>query len=248
MNKAKLFTCALTGMMLVGLSQSVLSHTRLNVATAAEGTRAINQMVISHSCNETSNTFGTSVVFPDGVDSTIEVDGAPHEGTILDFMTNYGNNAQLILDRASFDTMDEKIVNGNVVGYWAGGGPGMPNHMNAITSFRHTAASIEPTSCVAEVQVMISVADICQITAADGFSGEGVVNLWTHNNLGTPYDRVSETDDGPATFTITRDLVANPLPEDCGEAGSIVVVKPSAAQINRDMPIVFEGNQVWPQP
>jgi len=248
MNKAKLFTCVLTGVMLASLSQSVLSHTRLNVAKAAEGSRSINQMVISHSCNDTSSTFGTSVVFPDGVDSTVMVDDVAHEGTILDFLTNYGNNAQLILDRASFDQMDEKIVNGNVVGYWAGGGPGMPNHMNAMTSIRHTAASIEPTSCAAEVQIKISIADICQITAADGFSGEGVVNLWTHNDLGTPYDRVSETDDGPATFTITRDLVANPLPEDCGETGAIVVVKPSAAQINRDMPIIWNGSQVWPLP
>jgi hypothetical protein len=247
MNKAKFFTCALTGVLLVGLSQSVLSHTRLNVAKAAEGNRNINQMVISHSCNETSSTFGTSVVFPDGVDSTILVDDVAHEGTILDFLTNYGNNHQLILDRASFDKMEEKIVNGNVVGYWAGGGPGMINSMNAITSIRHTAAGIEPTSCAAEVQIKISVADICQVTSTSDFTDD-VVNLWTHNDLGTPYDRVSETDDGPATFTITRDLVTNPLPEDCGETGAIVVVKPSAAQINRDMPIMWNGSQVWPLP
>ncbi len=45
---------------------------------------------------------------------------------------------------------------------------------------------------------------------------KGVVHLWTHNNLGTPYDRVSTTDDGPAPWTITRDLTINPLPESCG--------------------------------
>ncbi|MDP1615503.1 MAG: hypothetical protein Q8L68_06875, partial [Methylococcales bacterium] len=66
-------------------------------------------------------------------------------------------------------------------------------------------------------------------------------------NLGTIYDRVGTTDDGPASLTITRDVVANPLPESCGGTGQVVEVKPSAAQINRDMPIIFNGNQIWPQ-
>lgn len=247
MNKAKLFTCTLTGIMLVGISHSVLSHTSLNVAKAAEGTRTINNLVISHSCNEASKTFGTSVVFPDGVDSTITVDGEPHEGTILDFMTNYGNNAQLVLNRASFDQMDEKIVNGNVVGYWAGGGPGMPNHMNAITSIRQTAASIEPTSCATEVKVKMAVADICQITNVDGFSPD-TVRFWTDNTLNTPYVTAGDTEDKSPAFTIERNLETNPLPESCGETGSVVEIKASAAQMNRDMPIIWNGSQVWPLP
>ena len=245
MNK-KVFTCALAGILLASLSQSVLSHTRLNIAKQKEGVRDINHMVITHSCNETTKTIGTSVVFPDGVDSTVMVDGQPHEGTILDFMTNYGNNHQLILDRSSFDLMEEKIVDGNMVGYWAGGGPGMPQNMNAVTSFRHTAAGIEPTSCATEVQVKISIADICEITPVSAFNDD-VVRLWTHNDLGTQYDRVSDTDNGPATFTIERDVEKNPLPESCGAEGSVVEIKPSAAQIERDMPIVWKGTQIWPQ-
>lgn len=247
MNKVKLLTSALAGVMLVGISQSVLSHTTLNIAKAAEGTRFINNMVIGHSCNETSKTIGTSVVFPDGVDSTILVDGAPHEGTILDFLSNYGNNSQLILDRASFDVMDEKIVDGNVVGYWAGGGPGMPNNMNALTTFRQSAASIEPTSCATEVTVKMAVADICQITNVGGFTADAV-NFWTDNALATPYVVAGETADTSPAFTIERNLETNPLPEDCGETGSIVEIKASAAQIDRDMPIVLDGTQVWPQP
>ncbi len=245
-NKFKLAALSLTAIMLVGVGQSVSAHTRLNVATQTEGVRSINHMVISHGCNENSITVGTSVVFPDGVDSTILVNGEPHEGTVLDFLTNYGNNAQLILDRSAFDLMDEKIVDGNVVGYWAGGGPGMVNRLNATTSFRHTAARIESTSCASSVAIKVSVADICEITDTASFNDD-VVRLWTHNDLGTPFDRVSDTDNGPATFTITRDLVNNPLSEFCSEEGDSVVVKPSAAQINRDMPIVVDGQQIWPQ-
>lgn len=244
LNKFKLTTLSLTAVMLMGLGQSTFAHTRLDVATQTEGTRAINHLVISHSCNETSHTIGTSVVFPDGVDSTILVNGEVSEGQVLDYLTNYGNNFQLFLDRSAFTAMEEKIVNGNVVGFWAGGGAGMPNNLNVATPLRLTAASIEPTSCAASVAVKVSIADICEITGTDGFSDD-VVHLWTHNNLGTPFDRVSDTDDGPATFTITRDLTSNPLPDSCGD-GVAVEIKPSAAQINRDMPIVIDGAQVWP--
>lgn len=247
MSKIKLLPCVLAGVVLAGLSQSVLSHTSLNIAKATEGTRVINNMVIGHSCNESSKTIGTSVVFPDGVDSTILVDGEPHEGTVLDFLANYGNNAQLILDRASFDVMDEKVVGGNVVGYWAGGGPGMSNHMNAITSIRQTAASIEPTSCATEVQVKMAVADICEITNIDGFTPD-TVNFWTDNTMASPYVIAGDTGDNSPTFTIERNLETNPLPESCGETGSVVEIKASAAQVDRDMPIMLNGTQVWPQP
>jgi len=246
LNKFKVATLSLTAVMLMGLGQSAFAHTRINEATQTEGTRGINHIVISHSCNDTSNTIGTSVVFPDGVDSTILVNGEASESQVLDHLTNYGNNFQLIFDRSAFDAMEEKNVGGNVVGFWAGGGAGMPSSLNVATAIRATAASIEPASCASSVSVKISIADICEITDTASFNDD-VVRLWTHNDLGTPFDRVSDTDNGPATFTISRDLTANPLPEGCSAEGDEVVVKPSAAQINRDMPIVIDGNQIWPQ-
>jgi len=248
MNKMKLLACTLAGIMGMGLGQSALAHTRLDVPTQTEGTRAINQIVIGHGCADSHTVIGMSVVFPDGVDSTILAGGEPHGGPLTDFLTGYGNNAQLIFSRAAFDSMDEKTdSNGNVVGFWVGGGAGMPSHLNAATPFRLTAAGIEPASCAKSVKISVSIANICEITGVGDFSREGTVDLWTHNNLGTPYDRVSATDDGPASFTINRDLTKNPLPSSCGE-GVAVEVKPSAAQINRDMPIKINGQQIWPQP
>ncbi|SFL17413.1 hypothetical protein SAMN05216302_10384 [Nitrosomonas aestuarii] len=251
MSKIKLLNCIITGVLVIGLVQNAHAHTRLNVPTMTEGTRIINEMIIGDNCavESSQRIIGTSVVFPDGLDSTILANGQPHEGPLTDFLTNYGNNIQLIFSRAAFEFMDEKTdSSGNVTGFWAGGGPGSPGHLTVATPFRLTAASIEPTSCATSVKIQISIADICQITSAEQFAGgaaDGVAKLWTHNNLGTQYDRDSEADDGPAPFTITRDLTNNPLPDSC-EDGFVVEVMPSAAQINRDMPITIEGKQVWP--
>jgi hypothetical protein len=46
-----------------------------------------------------------------------------------------------------------------------------------------------------------------------------------------------------SSLTINR---ISALPESCG-VGIAVEVKPSATQINRDMPIKFNGNQIWPK-
>lgn len=245
-SKFEILTLALAATTLLGVGQSVLAHTRLDVPTMTEGTRALNHF-LGHTCGE-NNAIGTSIVFPDGIDSTILVNGQPHSGPITDFLTNYGNNAQLIFSRAAFDFSDVKTdPNGNVVGYWAGGGPGVPHNQTVATQLRLTAPSIEPASCAKSVKISVSIATICKITGIDQFGVAGNVDLWTHNNLGTPFDRVSAEDDGPAPFTVNRDLTKNPLPGSCN-GGVDVEIKPSAAQINRDMPIKFQGQQVWPQP
>ncbi|MXS78821.1 hypothetical protein ABF87_12820 [Nitrosomonas sp. JL21] len=243
-NSYKLLFPFAAGIIIFGTS--AFAHTRLDTPTMVENTRIINYLV-AHACGE-NDMLGTSVVFPDGVDSTVLVDGQPHTGPVTDFLTNYANNAQLMFNRGAFDVMEEKADSlGNVNGFWAGGGPGVPHTLNVATQFRLTAPAIEPTSCADNVTIYISIANVCKITGVDQFATEGVVDLWTHNNLGTPYDRVSTTDDGPAPWTITRDLIANPLPASCNGAGLKVEIKPSAAQINRDMPVIYNGQQLWPQ-
>jgi hypothetical protein len=163
---------------------------------------------------------------------------------LIDYVQNWSNSNQKILSRAVFSYEDEKTdTNGNVVGFWAGGGSPLPYQLLGFIPFRTNAVIIEPKSCAKSVKFYISIADVCQITPASGFSAE-TVNLWTHNSLGTPYDRVSATDDGPASLTITR---TSALDASCGGVGVAVEVKPSAKQINRDMPIKIDGTQIWPQ-
>ena len=167
--------------------------------------------------------------------------GSCSTGALTDFVQNWGNANQKILNRAVFSYEDEKTdTNGNVVGFWAGGGSSLPHQLLGFIPFRTSAVIIEPTSCAASVKFHVSIVDICEVTPVSGFSDE-TINRWTLAGLGTPYDR---TEDGAASLTITR---TSALPSSCGGTGVAVEVKPSAAQINRDMPIKLDGSQIWPQ-
>ena len=227
--------------------QSAFAHTRFEVPEIVEGVRASNNVVIGHGCGgegaEQRNVIGTSVVFPNGVDSTILVDGQPHTGALTDFVQNWGNQNQKVYSKDLYDFQGEKTdANGNVVGFWVGGGDSLPHDLIGYIPFRTGAVIIEPTSCAASVKFYASIADICEITQTSGFSTQ-TVNLWTQTNLGTPYDRTID-EEGLAPLTIVR---TSALPSSCGATGVVVEVKPSAAQINRDMPIKIDGTQIWPQ-
>lgn len=242
----KLITGSITAAVITAMGSNILAHTRLEVPQIADNTRVTNNVIIGHGCGEI-NVIGTSVVFPDGVDSIITVDGQPHTGPLTDFVDNWGNLIKKNYSKEVFTHQQSKTdANGNVLGFWAGGGDSLPHDMNGYIAFRVGPVTLKADSCVASVKFYVSIADICEITPTSGFN-ENTVNFWTHNNLGTPYDRVSTTDDGPASLTVVRDTTANPLPESCGGTGVAVEVKPSAAQINRDMPIKLDGAQVWPQ-
>jgi len=226
---------------------AVSAHTTLETNTMSEGVRVVNNLQIGHACGAGKSVIGTSVVFPDGSDSTILVNGALYNGPLSDFISNWGPNIQPLVSRAVFNTFDEKNgPTGNVVGFWAGGGAGVPNHMVGYLPFRVNATNITPLSCAASVRFYVNIVDVCVITSAAELHIEGVAEFWTHHNLGTIYDRQSATDDGVARLTITRNTTTNPLPSGCG-SGSAVEVKPSAQQINRDMPIIIQGVHVWPK-
>ncbi len=238
---------ALGATALLGAAQGVLAHTTFETATMSEGVRVLNNVQIGHACGATKRVIATSVVFADGKDSTITVGGQPYTGALTDFVTAWGPNIQPLYSRAVFDEVKEKNdAAGNVVGFWAGGGPGMPNDMVAYVPFRVNATSIKPTSCAISVRFRANIVDICEITTAANMkldNGSGpAAEFWTMAGLGTAYDSPTT---GAASLTITRNLTTNPLPAACG-SGVAVEVAPSAAQINRDMPIVFNGVQVWP--
>lgn len=227
---------------MAALNQNVLAHTGPEISQISEGARTSNNIVIGHGCGD-SNVIGTSVVFPDGIDSTILVDGVTHSGPLTDFVQNWANANQLIYSLAVFSHQGEKKDNnGNVVGFWAGGGNALPHDLLGYIPFRTGAVVIEPTSCAKSVKFTVNVADICEITDAAGFN-DSTVQFWTHNSLGTIYDRKSEADTGATSLTVKR---TSALPTSCGE-GVSVEVRPSAAQMNRDMPIKLNGTQIWPK-
>lgn len=241
--KLELSLFSFTTMMLLGIGQETSAHTRFETGTVSEGVRITNNVVIGHPCG-TNPVIGTSVVFPDGIDSTVLVNGQPQGSPLTDFVSNWSDSIRPLLSRAAFDYVKPKQDTAKkVVGFWAAGGPGMPEGMVAYVPFRLSAVNVVKSSCAKSITFLVSIADICQITGPNGFQTEGVVALWTHNDLGTIYD--SKIEGGPAPLKIMRNLTVNPLPQSCGD-GVEVVVKPSAAQINRDMPIVYEGRQIWP--
>lgn len=241
--KLELSLLSLTIAVLLGTGHEVSAHTRFETGAVGEGIRITNNVVIGHPCG-TNRVIGTSVVFPDGVDSTVLVDGQSQGNLLTDFVSNWSDGVRPLLSRAAFDHVKpKKDAAGKVVGFWAAGGPGMPAGMVAYVPFRLSAVNIVPNSCAKSITFQVSIVDICQITGPGELQTEGVVELWTDNELGTVFD--SAVAGGPAPLKITRNLTTKPLPSSCGQ-GVDIVVKPSAAQINRDMPIVYEGRQIWP--
>ncbi|PXW84939.1 hypothetical protein C8R34_12328 [Nitrosomonas sp. Nm84] len=239
---------ALTIALLLGSSPNAFSHTRLEVPTVAENLRISNNVVIGHGCGDGTNVIAHSVVFPDGVDSIVKVNGAPTTDTIDVYVTNYGNLYQKILNHSVFKDEDEKHdANGNTVGYYTRDGKS-PDYYATYVPFRAGAMAIEPASCAKSVKVTLGIADICKITTKAGFA-EGIVNLWTPA-VGSEYDGPGlHGFNSPATLTVMRDLVNNPMDAAaCGDGLDVEVI-PSAAQMNRDMPIVNKkGTQIWPKP
>lgn len=239
----------LSSLLVGGLLFSCMAaaHTTFETSSMNEGVRVLNNVQIGHACGTGTSVIGTSVVFPDGKDSTILLGGQVlTTARLADFLTTWGPNIQPLIDRAVFTTVDEKNdANGNVVGFWAGGGPGMPNHMVGYLPFRVNATRITPTSCAISVQLRASIVDVCEISTAARLHNDGIAEFWTSNTLGSLYD--SKEADNAARLTINRNLSTNPLPASCNGAGVAVEVRPSKAQLERDMPIRIDGVQIWPK-
>lgn len=232
---------------LIHFSQSVLAHTLFDIPRLPELKKVTNHITIGHGC-QGNTVIGTSVVFPDGQDSIITINDNAHSGTLDEFVSNWGGIFQLLQDRSVFAEQDVKQDgNGNTTGFWSGGGRGMAANLNAQIPFTMSAVLLNSESCAKSVRFAVAVVDICTITTFADFADD-TVGLWVPA-VGSQFDGKpgGHAYDSPAYLTIVRDLEGNPLPETCGEGIEEVLVKPSAAQINRDMPIRFNGQQVWPQ-
>lgn len=237
----------ITGSILLA-SQMASAHTRLQIPSIDEGTRVYNNQIISHGCRNPETqavditTIATVVVFPDGVDSSITVNEEASDQLLSAFIENWGSPIRKVQSKDLFELEEEiKDPLGNTVGYWAGVG-GRQGSLIGSVPFRSSSFVISETSCAKTVKAIVAIADICKLTNIAGFNDADIM-LWTPA-VGSNFDGTDDLNgyNSPASLMINR---TSPLPESCGE-GVDVVVTPSAAQLNRDMPVKINGTQVWP--
>ena len=106
----KLHMCSLMTAAMVAASQGTFADTRLQIPVIPEKTQVYNALAIVHGCDDpvtgTTSTpvFGESVVFPDGVDSTITVDNAASNQPLSAFVQNWGNTNKKIQSNDVFST------------------------------------------------------------------------------------------------------------------------------------------------
>jgi len=265
-NRKKLVFSIITSGCLLA-SQWVNAHTDLQFSSIDESPQGnfsfknFNNEAINHGCvnpithASDLNVIASILIFPDGINSDITVDGVSSNKKLSTFVTNWGNPVKIIQNNNVFNRQEPiKGSLGNVVGYWAastdnkgGIGTGLKGGRVALVPFRSVAVTFETTSCAKTVTFKVAIADICKLTNINGLSNQANVNLWTPA-VGSIFDGAkgaSEGYDSPATLTINR---TSPLPASCNGQGVTVVVTPSATQLNRDMTIEINGTQAWPLP
>jgi hypothetical protein len=258
---SKKFSLGVTAaMLLVFCGQQAMAHTRLTVSSTPESSSAhgstATEVNIPHGCTD-NPIIGNVFFLPDTADAIVHTSTAsnfdpfeaPEGATALDHMVNPAF-IRLVKSNDAFETT-EFILDplGNPIGFWAAGGEIPPHNWIGRVPMTITSVGIQPTSCATSVRLVPAIANICNVTTVAGINGTDAdnpnVDFWTAPDVGTIYD--SPNWSHPASFTITRDLANNPLPASCGDGISVRII-PSAAQLNRDMPVKIDGQQVWPIP
>lgn len=250
---------AVTAVLAATASQSAFAHTRLTVSTTLESsaahgstTTAVN---VPHGCGDNS-VIGNVFFLPDTNSAIVQTStnnfetfDAPEGASALDYIVN-PPFIRIIKSRDVFEMTD--FINdplGNPIGFWAGDGELPAHNWVAQLPFNITAVAIQPESCASKVVFVPAIANICNITSMAEIDGSNSddpnLDLWTAPDVGSVFDAPSWS--YPATYTVERDMDANPLPESCGE-GMAVRIVPSAEQLNRDFPVTINGEQVWPLP
>lgn len=233
----RLTTCALLAAFCT-IGASARAHTTVR-SQATEGVRADNALKIGHGCDE-NPVIAQSVVFP--ADAPVITASDPNV-TIGDLgeVIAQGSIAGLvgaIQDNSIFPIQNAKLdANENTIGFHGKLGL-LRIHMRGRVPFEFTAPNFVPESCATALRVEIAIADICKLKAPTIEPGK--VNLWIPDNGSQFAIRAAasgvEGVGAPARLIVNRDLANNPLPDSCG-AGYTVTVTPSAAQIDRDLPI-----------
>lgn len=217
------------------------AHTSVK-SPATEGVRDDNAFRIGHGCEGDRPVVAQSIVFPTDAPELEASDPSVVVGDLSEVILQGGlaGLAQSIQDRSIFGFQDEIVdANGNVVGFQAGKGSLNPKLVGRVP-FQFSAPRFVADSCARRLLVEIAVADIC--SAKQPILDPHKVNLWIPDNgsLFAAEGRAAGVEGigDPATLIVQRNLVTNPLAESCG-AGFDVIVTPSAAQVDRDLPIQY---------
>ncbi len=227
---------------LLALASTAFAHTTVR-SQATEATTEDNALKIGHGCETASGqmrpVIAQSVVFPSDSPVVTTSDGSPvaglqaviEQGAIIGLMRQIQDRNIFLAQQQKFD------ANGNVIGFSATYGM-LDTHTVGRVPFQFAAPKFVATSCAKRLLVKIAIADIC--SKGGETVRQGKVNLWIPAN-GSQYatEGAQFGVDGigaPATLTINRNLVANPLSVTCG-AGIDVTVTPNPADVDANLPI-----------
>ncbi len=227
--------------MAIAWSGAAGAHTSVK-SPATEGVRDDNAIRIGHGCEGERPVVAQSIVFPTDTPEIAASDPNVVVGDLSEVVLqgSLAGLAQSIQDRSIFGYQDEIVdANGNVVGFQARKGSLSPKLVGRVP-FQFSAPRFVAESCARRLLVEIAVADIC--SAQQPILDPHKVNLWIPDNgsLFALDGRAAGVEGigAPATLIVQRNLATNPLAEQCG-AGFDVTVTPSAAQIDRDLPIRY---------
>ncbi len=223
------------------MAAHVEAHTTVK-AQATEGVRDDNALRIGHVCEGDRPIVAQSVVFPTDAPEIRTSDPNVVVSDLSEVLRtdSLAGLAQSIQDRSIFALQTETVdANGNVVGFQARKGFLAANLLGRVP-FQFSAPGILPSSCARRVLIQIAIADIC--SAQQPILDPHKVSLWIPDN-GSIFAIEGaaggvEGIGAPATLTVNRNLATNPLPSECG-AGFDVTITPSAAQVDRDLPIRY---------
>jgi hypothetical protein len=221
------------------VSGSALAHTTIK-SPATEGVRDDNALKIGHGCEGDHGVIAQSVVFPTDAPGISTSDPSVVVTDLSEVITqgSLANLAQSIQDRSIFLHQSETLdANGNVVGFQARWGKLEPDLLGRVP-FQFSPPNFVAESCAKRLLIKVAIADICSIRRP--LLHPEKVNLWIPDN-GSAIATAAlaagvEGIGAAATLTVSRNLTTNPLPAACG-AGVDVTVIPSAAQVDRDLPI-----------
>jgi hypothetical protein len=232
-----------TWLLLCVASPAALAHTTVKAQTT-EGLREDNALRIGHGCEE-QPVIAQSVVFPTDAPE-IQVTEPGIQITDLSQVIAQGSLAGLVAaiqDRNIFERQGETLDPlGNVVGFHGRNGR-LQVELGGRVPFAFTAPNFVAESCAKRLLIRVAIADICKLKSPTVRPGK--VNLWIPDN-GSAFATEARAQgiDGlgePATLIVNRNLSANPLGASCNGITYDVTVTPSAAQVDRDLPI----GQYW---